>query len=73
MKQRLRARKATGKQEIITFVNSFHGRTFGSMSATGQDKIKTGFGDGVPHFSYATYNDLDSVKALVTEDTQLSC
>ena len=37
------ARKATGKQEIIAFVNSFHGRTFGSMSATGQDKIKTGF------------------------------
>lgn len=63
------ARKATGKQEIIAFVNSFHGRTFGSMSATGQDKIKTGFGDGVPHFSYAIYNDLDSVKSLVTDDT----
>lgn len=39
------------------------------MSATGQDKIKTGFGDGVPHFSYAIYNDLDSVKDLVTSDT----
>ena len=63
------ARKATGKQEIIAFVNSFHGRTFGSMSATGQDKIETGFGDGVPHFSYAIYNDLDSVKSLVTDDT----
>lgn len=63
------ARKATGKQEIITFQNSFHGRTFGSMSATGQDKIKTGFGEGVPHFSYADYNDLDSVKDLVTTDT----
>ncbi|MFR2079265.1 MAG: aminotransferase class III-fold pyridoxal phosphate-dependent enzyme [Streptococcus sp.] len=32
-----------GQQEIITFQNSFHGRTFGSMSATGQDKIKQGF------------------------------
>jgi len=63
------ARKATGKQEIIAFVNSFHGRTFGSMSATGQDKIKDGFGDVVPHFSYAIYNDLDSVKSLVTDDT----
>ena len=41
----------------------------GQMSATGQDKIKTGFGDGVPHFSYAIYNDLDSVKSLVTDDT----
>lgn len=63
------ARKASGKQEIITFQNSFHGRTFGSMSATGQDKIKEGFGQGVPHFLYATYNDLDSVKALVTDQT----
>ncbi len=63
------ARKASGKQGIITFENSFHGRTFGSMSATGQDKIKTGFGDAVPHFSYAKFNDLNSVKALVNEDT----
>ena len=63
------ARKASGKQEIISFIDSFHGRTFGAMSATGQDKIKEGFGDLVPHFSYATYNDLDSVKALVTNET----
>ena len=63
------ARKASGKQEIITFQNSFHGRTFGSMSATGQDKIKQGFGEGVPHFNYAIFNDLDSVKALVSEET----
>ena len=63
------ARKASGKQEIITFQNSFHGRTFGSMSATGQDKIKQGFGEGVPHFSYAIFNDIDSVKALASDET----
>ena len=63
------ARKATGKQGIITFQQSFHGRTFGAMAATGQDKIKEGFGDGVPHFSYAVYNDLASVEALVNQDT----
>ena len=63
------ARKASGKQEIITFQNSFHGRTFGSMSATGQDKIKQGFGEGVPHFSYAVFNDIDSVKDLASEET----
>src|SRR5690625_2445535 len=34
------ARKATGKKKIITFEQSFHGRTFATMSATGQDKIK---------------------------------
>ena len=63
------ARKATGKQGIITFQQSFHGRTFGAMAATGQDKIKEGFGDGVPHFSYAGYNDLASVEDLVNQDT----
>ena len=63
------ARKATSKQGIITFQQSFHGRTFGAMAATGQDKIKEGFGDGVPHFSYAVYNDLASVEDLVNQDT----
>ena len=63
------ARKATGKQGVITFQQSFHGRTFGAMAATGQDKIKKGFGDGVPHFSYAVYNDLASVEDLVNQDT----
>lgn len=63
------ARKAAGKQGIITFQQSFHGRTFGAMAATGQDKIKKGFGDGVPHFSYAVYNDLASVEDLVNQDT----
>ena len=63
------ARKATGKQGFITFQQSFHGRTFGAMAATGQDKIKEGFGDGVPHFSYAIYNDLASVEKLVNQDT----
>ena len=63
------ARKATGKQGIITFQQSFHGRTFGAMAATGQDKIKEGFGDGVPHFSYAVYNDLASVEDLANQYT----
>ncbi len=63
------ARKATGKQSIITFKQSFHGRTYGAMSATGQDKIKQGFGEGVPHFHYAQFNEIESVKALITEDT----
>lgn len=63
------ARKATDKQGIMTFQQSFHGRTFGAMAATGQDKIKEGFGDGVPHFSYAVYNDLAGVEKLVNQDT----
>ncbi len=59
----------TGRFEIITMKNSFHGRTFAAMTATGQDKIHHGFGPVVPGFSYADFNDLDSVKRLVTGRT----
>lgn len=63
------ARKSTQKQSIISFKKSFHGRTYGAMSATGQDKIKEGFGDGISHVLFADYNHIDSVKDLWTEDT----
>lgn len=63
------ARKATGKSQIISFKQSFHGRTFGAMSATGQEKIQIGFGPLLTGFSYADYNDLSSVQALVTDQT----
>ena len=63
------ARKFSGKSDIITFKQSFHGRTFGAMSATGQEKIQLGFGPLVEGFHYAIYNDLESVKQLVTENT----
>ncbi|HFI0301184.1 TPA: acetylornithine transaminase [Streptococcus suis] len=63
------ARKFSGKSDIITFKQSFHGRTFGAMSATGQEKIQLGFGRLVEGFHYAIYNDLESVKQLVTENT----
>ncbi|NLB55322.1 MAG: aspartate aminotransferase family protein [Lentisphaerae bacterium] len=58
-----------GKHEIITMKNSFHGRTLGTLAATGQEKIQDGF-DPVPEgFKYAEYNNLESVKALVNEKT----
>ena len=63
------ARKFSGKSDIITFKQSFHGRTFGAMSATGQEKIQLSFGPLVAGFHYAIYNDLESVKQLVTENT----
>jgi acetylornithine/N-succinyldiaminopimelate aminotransferase len=43
---------------IITFTNSFHGRTYGGMSATAQKKIHEGFGPLVPGFTYLPYNDI---------------
>ncbi|MFC7370866.1 acetylornithine transaminase [Fictibacillus iocasae] len=51
------AKKHTGKKKIITFQQSFHGRTFAAMSATGQEKIKTGYGPMVPEFDIVPYND----------------
>ena len=63
------ARKYTGKTDIISFQNSFHGRTYGAMSATGQTKIQAGFEHLLPGFSYAVYNDLASVKELISDKT----
>ncbi|EDO1152353.1 acetylornithine transaminase [Listeria innocua] len=63
------ARKYTGKEKIITFEKSFHGRTFGSMSATGQAKIHQGFGRLVPGFTYVPYNDIESFKTELDENT----
>ncbi|WP_129726008.1 acetylornithine transaminase [Ectobacillus funiculus] len=62
------ARKATGKTKIITFKNSFHGRTFATMSATGQDKIKHGFGPMLETFVYVSYNDIQTVKSEIGND-----
>jgi acetylornithine/N-succinyldiaminopimelate aminotransferase len=58
-----------GKYEVICMGNSFHGRTLATASATGQEKVKKGFDPMPEGFVHATYNDLDSVAALVTEKT----
>ncbi len=63
------ARKATGKSEIIAFKKSFHGRTYGAMSATGQKKITDQFGPVVPGFKFAIFNDFNSFKSLTSNNT----
>lgn len=63
------ARKATGKTKIITFKQSFHGRTFATMSATGQEKIQAGFGPMLETFVYAPFNDMSTVKNLIDSET----
>lgn len=57
------------KHEIITFYGSFHGRTMAAVTATAQPKYHEGFEPMVPGFKYVAFNDLDAVKAAVTEDT----
>lgn len=59
------------KYNIVTAKNGFHGRTYGSMSATGQpdNGCQIGFKPMVPGFTYAEYNDLQSFKDACTENT----
>lgn len=59
----------TGRQEIITMNHSFHGRTFAAVTATGQSHYQEHFGDMFPHIKYADFNDIDSLKAAVTDNT----
>ena len=63
------ARKHTGKHKIIVFEQSFHGRTFGAMSATGQDKVRKGFGPLVSEFITLPFNDVEALKAAVDDET----
>jgi acetylornithine/N-succinyldiaminopimelate aminotransferase len=59
----------TGRHEIITFTNSFHGRTLGGISATGQEKVKTGFAPLVEGFLHVPFNDLAAVETAITPKT----
>lgn len=63
------AKKLTQKNKIITFNDSFHGRTFGSMSATGQQKIKEGYGPLVSTFIHMPWNDIEQLKEQADNDT----
>jgi acetylornithine/N-succinyldiaminopimelate aminotransferase len=59
----------TPRAGIITFTNSFHGRTFGGISATGQDKVKQGFEPLLTGFTHLPYNDIAALAAAVNDDT----
>ena len=60
---------ARGKYKVITFENSFHGRTFAAITATAQPKYQQGFQPLVPGFVYAPLNDIDEVQRLADEET----
>lgn len=57
------------RYEVITFNNSFHGRTLGSMAATAQSKIQQGFDPMLPGFRYVPLNDLDTLKLAISDIT----
>jgi len=66
------ARKATGKTGIVALENSFHGRTLGSLSVTGQPAKHAGFGPLVPDVRFARLGDAESL-AAATADGNVAC
>lgn len=60
---------ATGRSEVITMKNSFHGRTFGAVTATGQPHYQENFGELLPGIKYAEYNNFDSLLETVSDKT----
>ncbi len=58
-----------GRFEVITTVNSFHGRTLAGIAATGQEKVKKGFEPMVPGFRQVPYNDLEAMRAALSPAT----
>lgn len=55
--------------EIISMKDSFHGRSIGALTATGQEKYQEGFGPLLPGIKYAEYNNFDSLESMINENT----
>ena len=62
-------KKGPGRYEFIAMEDSFHGRSMGALSVTGTEHYRTPFEPLIPGVKFAKYNDLDSVKALVSDKT----
>ena len=61
--------KGENAVEIISMNQSFHGRTYGALSATGQSNLHQGFEPLLPGFRFADFNDLDSVTSQINKKT----
>ena len=64
-----KAGSAQGRFEIITTLNSFHGRTLGMIAASGQERLREGFGPAMPGFVHVPYNDLAAVEKAIGSKT----
>lgn len=59
--------KNEAKVEVISFFGSFHGRTYGSLSLTGQDRFHKGFAPLLPGITYLPYNDIEQLKTHMND------
>jgi predicted acetylornithine/succinylornithine family transaminase len=68
---RLAGHKAGGeaKSQLVALQGSFHGRTFGAMSLTGQDKYRKGFEPLLENVTFVAQNDVDALRAAVNANT----
>lgn len=57
------------KVEILSFYNSFHGRTYGGMTLTGQEKYKQSFKPVISGIKHISFNDIDNLKETVSDQT----
>jgi acetylornithine/succinyldiaminopimelate/putrescine aminotransferase len=57
------------RREIISFLGSFHGRSTGAMAATGQEKVRTGFGPLMEGFVHLPFNDIEAFERGLTDDS----
>jgi len=58
-----------GRFEILTAINSFHGRTLAGIAATGQEKVKKGFEPMTPGFRHIPFNDLEAARQAISPST----
>jgi len=63
------ARISTGRKNFIAAMRAFHGRTYGSLSATYNKKYREGFEPLVPGFSHVAYNNIEALDKAVNEET----
>jgi LysW-gamma-L-lysine/LysW-L-ornithine aminotransferase len=63
------ARLSTGRKNIVAAMRAFHGRTYGSLSATFNKKYREGFEPLVPGFSHVAYNNIEALEKVVNEET----
>lgn len=59
--------KGNGRYEILTFAQSFHGRTLATLTATGQEKVKEGFLPLPDGFRYIPLHDIEALEAAITD------
>jgi len=57
------------RYEIVTMLQSFHGRTMATLTATGQEKVQKGFEPLLPGFTYVPFNNLSAVEQAVSSKT----